>query len=249
MNASHPPGNRSTSYVTVIGRRNAVRTLYLATNETSQKFPKIVDLIFISSRGICGENDFGCQRLKKARLPGRKKEPFQVEMYWYALEMGGFWPGANYWIIAETCYIFHDTSPWTIIFRHLTVEGRRQLRFSQSFYYLKIFSLVRNRFWNCSRLRHFWCIILVAESVFRSSGGASEILARWIQGFLTPRFRECLIPLWRKSGTFKIQARFVRQVLFHSERMVIQGSDKTLRGEKGSGILLKAGKATLWFRP
>jgi hypothetical protein len=30
---------------------------YLATNENYQKFRIIVDLIFISSRGICGEDD------------------------------------------------------------------------------------------------------------------------------------------------------------------------------------------------
>jgi hypothetical protein len=46
---------------------------------------KIVDLISISCPGICGEEDFRCQRLKKTRLPGKREESIRskrVDMLW-----------------------------------------------------------------------------------------------------------------------------------------------------------------------
>ena len=50
------------------------------------------DMICISSRGICGEDDFGCPRLKEGSLSTGKAEGHQVEKSRYGLDMGGFGP-------------------------------------------------------------------------------------------------------------------------------------------------------------
>jgi len=40
---------------------------------------KALDMVCISSRGICGEDDFGCPRLKEGSLSTGKAEGHQVE--------------------------------------------------------------------------------------------------------------------------------------------------------------------------
>jgi len=42
---------------------------------------------------------------------------------------------------------------------------------------------------------------------FRSPAGRLKFLAAEIQGFLTSRFREFLIPFSRQTGTFEVQIR------------------------------------------
>jgi hypothetical protein len=45
-------------------------------------------MIFISSMGICGEDDFKCLRLKEARIPEGKSGGNQLEKRRYALDIG-----------------------------------------------------------------------------------------------------------------------------------------------------------------
>ena len=59
--------------------------------------------------GICGEDDFRYQRLKKARIPAGMAGIFQTKNYGYGLDMEGFWSGDNYRIIAVI-----PTSPFTL---------------------------------------------------------------------------------------------------------------------------------------
>jgi hypothetical protein len=61
-------------------------------------------MISISSKGICGENDFSRARLKEGRLSAGKAGIHQAEKSLYRLDMKGFWPGDKYQIIAELCY-------------------------------------------------------------------------------------------------------------------------------------------------
>jgi hypothetical protein len=51
---------------------------------------KTADMISISSKGICGEDDLGCPRLKKARLPAGIGGGLKVEKRRYSMDMGGF---------------------------------------------------------------------------------------------------------------------------------------------------------------
>jgi hypothetical protein len=63
---------------------------------------KTADMISISSRGICGEDDFRCARLKKARLPAGTAGVFQAKKYRYGVDMGGFWFRDKCRIIADS---------------------------------------------------------------------------------------------------------------------------------------------------
>jgi hypothetical protein len=60
----------------------------LATSKTYQKYHRVVDMTSISSRGICGEDNFRCPRLKEARLPAGKAGGHQVEKSRCDLDMG-----------------------------------------------------------------------------------------------------------------------------------------------------------------
>ncbi len=51
------------------------------------KLAKTADMISISSKGHCGEDDFRHLRLKETRLPGRKRGSYQVEKSRYALDI------------------------------------------------------------------------------------------------------------------------------------------------------------------
>jgi hypothetical protein len=51
---------------------------------------KTADMISISSKGICGEDGFGGQRLKKAIIPAGKAGGHQVKKSRYALDMESF---------------------------------------------------------------------------------------------------------------------------------------------------------------
>jgi hypothetical protein len=52
---------------------------------------KTAEMICISSKGFCGEDDCGYPRLKKARLPAGKAGSHQVEKSRYVLDMGRFY--------------------------------------------------------------------------------------------------------------------------------------------------------------
>jgi hypothetical protein len=58
-------------------------------------------MIFISSRGLCGEDDLRCPRMKEVRLPAGKVGCHQMEKRRYGLDMRSFWPGDNCRIIAD----------------------------------------------------------------------------------------------------------------------------------------------------
>jgi hypothetical protein len=51
---------------------------------------KTADMTSISSKGICGEEDFRHLGLKEARLSAEMARGFQVEKYRYGLDMEGF---------------------------------------------------------------------------------------------------------------------------------------------------------------
>jgi hypothetical protein len=48
--------------------------------------PKIADMVSISSKGLCGGNDFRCTHLKEGRLSSAKAWGHQVEKSRYALD-------------------------------------------------------------------------------------------------------------------------------------------------------------------
>jgi hypothetical protein len=58
-------------------------------------------MISISSKGICGEDDFGCARLKEGRLSAGNAGSHQVEKSRYGLDMEGFWLCDKFRIIAD----------------------------------------------------------------------------------------------------------------------------------------------------
>ena len=58
-------------------------------------------MIFIYSRGICGENDFRRSGPRGAGLPAGKARGHQVEKSRYVLDMEGFWLRDKFRIIAD----------------------------------------------------------------------------------------------------------------------------------------------------
>jgi hypothetical protein len=61
---------------------------------------EMADIICISCKDICGENEFRCLHLKEGRLWTGIAGGHQAEMSRYALDMEGFWSGDKSRIIA-----------------------------------------------------------------------------------------------------------------------------------------------------
>jgi len=63
---------------------------YLPDQKLIAKRQKTVDLISISSQGICGEDDSGFPGLKKARFPARIRGGSRLEKESVCFEYGRF---------------------------------------------------------------------------------------------------------------------------------------------------------------